>query len=566
MDPRTRHRRLARRRACATASSSTCCRGRSRERRERRAASASRRWPTARAPAGRLALDTEFMGEGRYRTLLCLIQLAIPEQPRRGERIALVDPLEEDLDGSAARGGARRPGGADRRARRAPGHRADAPALRLARSRNVFDTQVAAGFAGLGAQSSYDSLLAEILGLRVAKTASFTRWDARPLSAEQLAYAREDVVHLLELGGRARAAPGRARAPRVGARGVRAAGTRSSDERDPRDDLRAAAPRRRPERVARGRSRASWSSGASARPRARTGRCRACSATRRWSRSPGGGPPRASELERIRGVGAALAAGAARSCSRRSRAARERPPEPPPQSAAPAAAEARRRAAGRPRRGAPARARARGRPRLRAAGRARRPAGDRRRRRAPAPRRPDVRTLRGWRRELVGAELLELLDGAHLAVGRRRRSAQARARADQARGLLTARPALTVPGGQIAARHNILAPPGERAPSRRRHAPAVVPYSEDRQPRKTSQVHQPKGKSHASPQPPGPLRGCVRRVCVGRHLPDGGVRHGARRCRRSRSPSARPPPPSAARSNRARSTSSRATPASRKQA
>ena len=29
--------------------------------------------------AGRLALDTEFMGEGRYRTLLCLIQLAIPE-------------------------------------------------------------------------------------------------------------------------------------------------------------------------------------------------------------------------------------------------------------------------------------------------------------------------------------------------------------------------------------------------------------------------------------------------------------------------------------------------------
>ena len=65
--------------------------------------------------------------------------------------------------------------------------------------RNVFDTQVAAGFAGLGAQASYDSLLSEVLGLRVAKTASFTRWDARPLSSEQLAYAREDVVHLHEL-------------------------------------------------------------------------------------------------------------------------------------------------------------------------------------------------------------------------------------------------------------------------------------------------------------------------------------------------------------------------------
>ena len=34
--------------------------------------------------AGRLALDTEFMGEGRYRTLLCLVQLAVPEDGARG--------------------------------------------------------------------------------------------------------------------------------------------------------------------------------------------------------------------------------------------------------------------------------------------------------------------------------------------------------------------------------------------------------------------------------------------------------------------------------------------------
>jgi ribonuclease D len=67
--------------------------------------------------------------------------------------------------------------------------------------RNVFDTQVAAGFLGMPAQSSYDTLLAEMLGIRLAKSASFTRWDARPLSAEQLSYAREDVVHLTELAG-----------------------------------------------------------------------------------------------------------------------------------------------------------------------------------------------------------------------------------------------------------------------------------------------------------------------------------------------------------------------------
>ena len=63
----------------------------------------------------------------------------------------------------------------------------------------MFDTQVAAGFAGMPAQASYDTLLARLLDVRVAKSASFTRWDARPLSPEQLAYAREDVVHLLEL-------------------------------------------------------------------------------------------------------------------------------------------------------------------------------------------------------------------------------------------------------------------------------------------------------------------------------------------------------------------------------
>ena len=38
-----------------------------------------------------------------------------------------------------------------------------------------------------------------MLGRRVGKTASYTRWDARPLTAEQLSYASEDVAHLLEL-------------------------------------------------------------------------------------------------------------------------------------------------------------------------------------------------------------------------------------------------------------------------------------------------------------------------------------------------------------------------------
>ena len=42
-------------------------------------------------------------------------------------------------------------------------------------------------------------LLHDVLKIRLAKSASFTRWDARPLTPEQLRYAREDVEHLLPL-------------------------------------------------------------------------------------------------------------------------------------------------------------------------------------------------------------------------------------------------------------------------------------------------------------------------------------------------------------------------------
>ena len=96
---------------------------------------------------------------------------------------------------------------------------------------DVFDTQVAAGFAGFSAQAGYLGLLHDALRIRLAKSASFTRWDARPLTQEQLGYAREDVEHLLpladELQGRLRERPAG-----VGARGV--PGAAGSDERDPR--------------------------------------------------------------------------------------------------------------------------------------------------------------------------------------------------------------------------------------------------------------------------------------------------------------------------------------------
>ena len=58
----------------------------------------------AREP-GRLGIDTEFMGEGRYQALLCLVQVAVQ---RGGELVvAVLDPLDDAVDARSARRGAR---------------------------------------------------------------------------------------------------------------------------------------------------------------------------------------------------------------------------------------------------------------------------------------------------------------------------------------------------------------------------------------------------------------------------------------------------------------------------
>jgi ribonuclease D len=147
---------------------------------------------------GRFGIDTEFMSEGRYRALLCLVQVAVDNpDPRLEPTILLIDSLAEaDTQPLAAlladpsievvlHAG-----------------RQDVAILRRAwrtELNNIFDTQIAAGFSGGSAQSGYGNLLGSILGQKVGKTASYTRWDSRPLTAEQLGYAGEDVAHLLQL-------------------------------------------------------------------------------------------------------------------------------------------------------------------------------------------------------------------------------------------------------------------------------------------------------------------------------------------------------------------------------
>jgi ribonuclease D len=356
--------------------------------------------------AGRFAFDTEFMGEGRYRTLLCLIQLAVPDG-NAAERIELVDPLEQDLDGAPLAAVLADP------AIQTVVHagRQDVALVRrrfATEVRNVFDTQIAAGFAGLGAQSSYDTLLAEILDVRLAKSASFTRWDTRPLSSEQLGYAREDVVHLLALAAeleRRLNALGRLEWAREECGFLE----RISDERD-LDTVFARLPRIRglslpAQTIA--RELVEW--------RERT----AADADRPVQSILGDAalvelakrkPSSTKQLEQIRGVGAASLHRRARELLDAVHRGSERTPEPlhqdtrlpaPDPTDGPLIALAEAFVRARAREAELAYELLAARADLQAIVAAQRGGGPE----------ADVRTLRGWRRELVGSDLLELLDG-----------------------------------------------------------------------------------------------------------------------------------------------------------
>ncbi len=140
---------------------------------------------------GSFALDTEFIRERTYSPRLCLVQVAIPSICAAIDPLAGVDldPLVElifdpsiekivhagwqDFEIFHARTG------------------------RLPES--VFDTQIAAALAGLGEQMGYANLLDKALGISLTKVETFTDWSQRPLSKSQIEYALDDVRYLLPL-------------------------------------------------------------------------------------------------------------------------------------------------------------------------------------------------------------------------------------------------------------------------------------------------------------------------------------------------------------------------------
>lgn len=66
----------------------------------------------------------------------------------------------------------------------------------------IFDTQIAAAFAGFGFSLGYSGLVKAVLSIEIPKDETRSDWLQRPLSTSQLKYAALDVAHMLIVYGK----------------------------------------------------------------------------------------------------------------------------------------------------------------------------------------------------------------------------------------------------------------------------------------------------------------------------------------------------------------------------
>lgn len=139
-----------------------------------------------------ICIDTEFMRESTFFSILCLIQIATDDTE------VIIDPLAKDinlaplinilLDSNVTK------------------------VFHAARQdieifyhicgevpKNIFDTQIAAMALGFRESIGYSSLVKGRLNINIDKGERFTDWSRRPLTKNQLKYALADVTHLRDL-------------------------------------------------------------------------------------------------------------------------------------------------------------------------------------------------------------------------------------------------------------------------------------------------------------------------------------------------------------------------------
>ena len=139
-----------------------------------------------------VTVDTEFLRETTYYPLLCVAQMASPEEA------VVVDTLAPGIDLSPfyalmANEKVMKVFHAARQDIEIVWH-----AAKLI-PHPIFDTQVAAMVLGYGDSISYDQLVQRITGDTLDKSHRFTDWTRRPLSSAQLSYAISDVTHLRDV-------------------------------------------------------------------------------------------------------------------------------------------------------------------------------------------------------------------------------------------------------------------------------------------------------------------------------------------------------------------------------
>ncbi len=134
--------------------------------------------------------DTEFVSEESFRPELCLVQVATPEDLFVIDAIAIGSlGAFWDLVTDGKRNVIVHAG---REEIRICQHLSGKAPARL------FDIQVAAGLIGVGYPAGYGTLVQTFAGTRLSKQETLTDWRIRPLTADQITYAFDDVRYLLE--------------------------------------------------------------------------------------------------------------------------------------------------------------------------------------------------------------------------------------------------------------------------------------------------------------------------------------------------------------------------------
>lgn len=137
-----------------------------------------------------VAVDTEFLRERTFHPRLCLIQVGTPKESVAIDPLALkghLDPLAALLTDQST-------------IKVFHACTQDMEVILHALGvlpEPIFDTQVAAAFLGERLQVAYNGVVQAFCGVTLPKTESLTDWSRRPLTAEQLEYALDDVRYLI---------------------------------------------------------------------------------------------------------------------------------------------------------------------------------------------------------------------------------------------------------------------------------------------------------------------------------------------------------------------------------